>query len=42
MRVVVRVGGSVVASPLNAPLIGRYVDLLKDLRKEAEEIRFDI
>ena len=32
MKVVIRVGGSVVASPLNASLIGRYVDLLKDLK----------
>jgi len=38
MRVVVRVGGSVVASPLNAPLIGKYVDLLKDLRKQGHEV----
>ena len=38
MRVVVRVGGSVVASPLNATLIGRYVDLLKDLRKQGHEV----
>ena len=38
MRVVVRVGGSVVASPLNAPLIGRYVDLLKRLREEGHEV----
>jgi len=38
MRVVVRVGGSVVASPLNAPLIGKYVDLLKDLREQGHEV----
>jgi uridylate kinase len=38
MRVVVRVGGSVVASPLDASLIGRYVDLLKNLRKEGHEV----
>jgi uridylate kinase len=38
MRVVVRVGGSVVASPLNAQLIGNYVDLLKDLRKQGHEV----
>jgi uridylate kinase len=38
MRVVVRVGGSVVASPLKAPLISRYVDLLKKLRKEGHEV----
>jgi uridylate kinase len=38
MRVVVRVGGSVVASPLNASLISRYVDLLKKLRDEGHEV----
>ena len=38
MRIVVRVGGSVVASPLNAPLIGKYVNLLKDLRKQGHEV----
>jgi len=37
MRVVIRVGGSVVASPLNASLIGEYVDLLKDLRLQGHE-----
>jgi len=38
VRVVVRVGGSVVASPLNAQLIGRYVDLLKDLKLQGHEV----
>ncbi len=38
MRVVVRVGGSVVGSPLNASLIGRYVDLLKTLREQRHEV----
>ena len=38
MRVVIRVGGSVVASPLNSSLIGRYVELLKDLRKKEHEV----
>ena len=38
MRVVVRVGGSVVASPLNAPLIDKYVDLLKDLKLHGHEV----
>jgi uridylate kinase len=38
MRVVIRVGGSVVASPLNSSLIGRYVELLKDLRKKRHEV----
>jgi uridylate kinase len=38
MRVVVRVGGSVVASPLNAPLMGKYVGLLKDLREQGHKV----
>jgi uridylate kinase len=38
VRVVIRVGGSVVGSPLNASLIGRYVDLLKKLREEEHEV----
>ena len=38
MRVIVRVGGSVVASPLNVSLIGRYVDLLKKLQEEGHEV----
>lgn len=38
MKVVIRIGGSVVASPLNAVLIGRYVDLLKKLGKEGHEV----
>lgn len=38
LRVVVRIGGSVVASPVNAELIGQYVDLLKKLHKEGQEV----
>jgi uridylate kinase len=38
MKLVVRVGGSVVGSPLNAPLIGRYVDLLKELKLQGHEV----
>jgi len=38
MRVVVRVGGSVVASPLNAPLIGEYVELLRTLKRMGHEV----
>ena len=33
MRLVVRVGGSVVASPFNPDLMGEYVDLLLDLKR---------
>jgi len=38
MRIVLRIGGSVVASPLNPDLISKYVDLLKDLREHGHEI----
>jgi uridylate kinase len=38
MRIVLRIGGSVVASPLNPSLISSYVDLLKDLRKKGHEV----
>jgi len=38
MRIVVRVGGSVVASPPNPALIGKYADLLKNLRKQGHEV----
>jgi len=35
---VVRVGGSVVASPPNPVFIGRYADLLKDLKGQGHEV----
>lgn len=38
LRVVVRVGGSVVASPVESTLIVKYVDLLKDLKKLGHEV----
>lgn len=38
MRVVIRVGGSVVASPVNTELIGEYVDLMKRLARAEHEI----
>ena len=38
MKVVVRVGGSVVGSPLNAPLITKYVELLKDLKQKGHQV----
>ena len=38
MRIVMRIGGSVVASPVNLELIRKYVDLLKILRKKKHEI----
>jgi len=38
MRIVLRIGGSVVASPINPALISEYVNLLKDLRKQGHEV----
>jgi uridylate kinase len=38
LKVIVRVGGSVVGSPLNASLIGKYVDLLKSLKQQGHEV----
>jgi uridylate kinase len=36
LRVVIRVGGSVVASPVDSALIAKYVNLLKNLKKKHE------
>lgn len=38
MRVVLRVGGSVVASPVNTELIGKYVALLRTLKEQGHEV----
>jgi uridylate kinase len=38
MRVVLRIGGSVIASPINPELIKEYADLLKDLRRKKHEL----
>ena len=38
MRVVLRIGGSVVASPIDTELMGKYVELLKTLRKQRHEV----
>jgi len=38
MRLVLRIGGSVIASPVNPALISKYVDLLKDLKKQGHEM----
>lgn len=38
MKIVIRVGGSVVASPLNSGLIAKYVSLLKVLRAQGHEL----
>src|SRR4030042_83084 len=38
MRVVLRIGGSVVASPIDTELMGKYAELLKTLRKQRHEV----
>ena len=38
MKIIIRIGGSVVGSPLNAALIGRYILLLKDLKCQGHEV----
>jgi uridylate kinase len=38
MRIVLRIGGSVVASPINIELISRYTELLKTLRARGHEV----
>ncbi len=38
MRVVLRIGGSVIASPINPALITEYVDLLKGLKRLTHEV----
>jgi len=38
MRIVITIGGSVVASPINPTLISRYVELLKDLKTKGHGV----
>jgi len=38
MRIVMRIGGSVVASPINPALISRYIELLKGLKMQGHEL----
>lgn len=38
MRLVLRVGGSVIASPTDPALIRKYSDLLKDLKRQGHEV----
>jgi uridylate kinase len=38
MRVVLRIGGSVVASPINTELISKYAELLKTLKEQGHEV----
>jgi uridylate kinase len=38
MRIVFRIGGSVVASPINTELMGKYVEILDSVRLQGHEI----
>jgi len=38
MRLVLRIGGSVIASPTNSALISKYANLLKDLKKKKHDV----
>jgi len=38
MRLVLRIGGSVIGSPINSELINEYSDLLRELRKHKHEM----
>jgi uridylate kinase len=38
MRIVLRIGGSVVASPVNTKLISKYTDVVKKLKEQNHEI----
>ncbi len=38
MRIVLRIGGSVVASPANAELMCKYADLLRTLKEQGHEV----
>jgi uridylate kinase len=38
MRLVVRIGGSVVASPPNTELMGKYADLIKTIKTQGHEV----
>ena len=38
MRIVVRIGGSVVASPVNTELISKYADIIKTVKQQGHEV----
>jgi len=38
MRIVVRIGGSVVASPINTELMGKYADVINALKQQGNEV----
>jgi uridylate kinase len=38
VRIVVRIGGSVVANPINIELMGKYADIIKAIREQGHEV----
>jgi uridylate kinase len=38
MRIVVRIGGSVVANPINTQLMGQYAEVIKQIRKQGHDV----
>ena len=38
MRIVVRIGGSVVASPINTELMSKYADVIKKIKQQGHEV----
>jgi uridylate kinase len=38
MRIVVRIGGSVVASPINTELMGKYADIIKTIKQKGHMV----
>jgi uridylate kinase len=38
MRIVVRIGGSVVASPVNTELMSKYADIIKTMKQQGHEV----
>jgi uridylate kinase len=38
MRIVVRIGGSVVANPINTDLMGKYADIIKLIKAEGHQV----
>ncbi|MCW4003333.1 MAG: UMP kinase [Candidatus Bathyarchaeota archaeon] len=38
MRIVVRIGGSVVASPINTELLGKYAKIIRAIREQRHEV----
>jgi len=38
MRIVFRIGGSVIASPINTDLMGKYVETIKEIKLQGHDV----